>query len=306
MSITVDTEGVGSDLPPIPPLKLKRSFSKRIVKDRVATTLIYGAFILALIPLIAVLATTVIKGLARLDPDFFTHTLRNIGPRDAGGGAMHAIVGTIEQVGIATAIAVPIGLLAAIYLVEFQGGRITRLISLLVDVLTGLPSIVSGLFILSFFILALGGSYAGIYGALALSILMLPVVIRSTEEMLRLVPNSLREASAALGTPRWRTVVRVVLPTAATGIVTGIMLAVARVAGETAPLLLTVSYTTSLNVNPFSGPQSSLPLMIYNEASKGLPTATNRAWTAALVLIAFVMILNIAARLIARRTSVRR
>ena len=299
----IDTEGVASGLPPVPPLNLKRHFSRRHVTDRFATTLIYGAFILALIPLVAVLAQTIIKGAKRFDPEFFTHTLRNIGPRDAGGGALHAIIGSIEQVSIATLIAVPLGLLAAIYLVEFQGGRITRVISLLVDVLTGLPSIVSGLFILSFFILALGGNYAGIYGALALSILMLPVVIRSTEEMLRLVPNSLREASAALGTPRWRTIVKIVLPTAATGIVTGIMLAIARVAGETAPLILTVSYTTSLNLNPFSGPQASLPLMIYQEASKGLPTATNRAWSAALVLIAFVMILNIAARLLARRTT---
>jgi phosphate transport system permease protein len=210
-------------------------------------------------------------------------------------------VGTIEQVAIAAAFAVPVGILAAIFLVEYGRGRLARAISFFVDVMTGIPSIVSGLFIFTAFVLGLGLERSGFAAALALAILMLPVVIRTTEEMLRIVPNDLREASYALGVPKWRTVLKVVLPTALAGIVTGAMLAVARVAGETAPLLLTTFLTQSYNYNPFAGPQAALPTFVWDQISSGTPAAVDRAWAGALVLIAMVMIVYIAAKLLAAR-----
>lgn len=271
----------------------------RRAKDRLVQVLVCLAFALAVIPLLSVLWLVVKNGIGRFDMEFLTHSMRNIGARDAGGGAYHAIVGTLEQVLLASLIAVPIGLLTAVYLVEYgEGGRLSRTISFFVDVMTGVPSVVSGLFVLAFWILVLGMPFSGFAGALALSILMMPVVVRSAEEMLRLVPRELREASYALGVPKWRTIVKVVLPTAFTGIVTGVMLAVARVAGETAPLLLTVFITDSINVDPFDGPQMGLPLYVFDQAARPTDTAINRAWTGALTLILIVMLLNLVARLI--------
>ncbi|MDR8408846.1 phosphate ABC transporter permease PstA [Nonomuraea sp. 3-1Str] len=272
----------------------------RRVKDRLAQGLVYLAFALAVVPLVSVLWLVISKGLARFDMEFLTHSMRNIGARDAGGGAYHAIIGTLEQVLLASAISVPIGLLTAIYLTEYgNGGRLSRAISFFVDVMTGVPSVVTGLFILAFWVLFLGMPFSGLAGALALSILMMPTVVRSAEEMLRLVPNDLREASYALGVAKWRTIVKVVLPTALTGIVTGVMLAVARVAGETAPLLLTVFFTDSINNDPFNGPQMGLPLYVFDQAARPNDTAIDRAWTGALTLILIVMLLNLVARLIA-------
>ncbi|TQS22807.1 phosphate ABC transporter permease PstA [Microbispora sp. KK1-11] len=271
----------------------------RRAKDRLVQVLVYLAFALAVIPLLSVLWLVVKNGIGRFDMEFLTHSMRNIGARDAGGGAYHAIIGTLEQVLLASLIAVPIGLLTAVYLVEYgEGGRLSRTISFFVDVMTGVPSVVSGLFVLAFWILVLGMPFSGFAGALALSILMMPVVVRSAEEMLRLVPRELREASYALGVPKWRTIVKVVLPTAFTGIVTGVMLAVARVAGETAPLLLTVFITDSINNDPFNGPQMGLPLYVFDQAGRPTDTAINRAWTGALTLILIVMLLNLVARLI--------
>jgi phosphate transport system permease protein len=262
--------------------------------------------VLAILPLVVVLGYTIAKGLARFDKVFLTHSMRNVAESDPGGGAYHAIIGTIEQVGIATIIAVPIGLLVSIYLVEYaQGKRYGRLVSTFVDVMTGLPSIVAGLFILSFWIIILGHDFSGFAGSLALIIIMLPVVVRTTEEMLRLVPDPLREASAALGVPRWRTTVSVVLPTALPGITTGVMLAIARVMGETAPVLLTVFGTQSINNNPFNGPQESLPLFVFSEAGQPNQTAIDRAWAGALTLILIVVILNVVARLIVSRRALR-
>lgn len=276
----------------------------RRARDRFATTLVVGAFVLALVPLVAVLASVIAKGAGRLDLNFLTHSMRGIGARDAGGGVYAALIGTVEQIAIASLFAVPFGLLVAIYLVEYGRGRVSRTISFFVDVLTGLPSIIAGLFILAFYLLALGQKPSGFAGALALVILMIPTVVRSTEEMLKLVPDELREASYALGVPRWRTILRIVVPTALPGIVTGVMLAVARVAGETAPLLLTVFGSDSINMNPFDGPQSALPLYIYSEAQKPQQFATDRAWAAALTLIILVTLLNLVARLVARRNRI--
>jgi len=269
-------------------------------KDRFVQALVCLAFVLAIIPLLAVLWMVVRNGLARFDLEFFTHSMRGIGARDAGGGAYHAIVGTLEQVLLTSLISVPIGLFTAIYLVEYgAGGRLARIVGFFVDVMTGIPSVVAGLFILAFWILALGMPFSGFAGALALSILMIPVVVRSSEEMLRLVPRDLREAAYALGVPKWRTIVRVVLPTALPGLVTGVMLAVARVAGETAPLLLTVFFTDSINHDPFHGPQMGLPLFVFDQAGRPSDTAIDRAWTGALTLILIVMLLNLVARAIA-------
>ncbi|MET8162165.1 phosphate ABC transporter permease PstA [Sphaerisporangium sp. NPDC005289] len=274
------------------------SVSRR-VKNRIVQGLVWLAFAIAVVPLVSVLWLVIKNGLARFDVEFLTHSMRNIGPRDAGGGAYHAILGTLEQVGVATLISVPVGLLTSIYLVEYgRGRRLARSISFFVDVMTGIPSVVAGLFILAFWVLILGLGYSGFAGALALSILMMPTVVRSSEEMLRLVPNELREASYALGVPKWKTIVHIVLPTAFTGIITGVMLAIARVAGETAPLLLTVFITDSINPDPFHGPQMGLPLYIFDQMSRPNDTAIDRAWAGAFTLILFVMLLNLVARLI--------
>jgi phosphate transport system permease protein len=278
----------------------------RRARDRLAAALTTAALILALLPLVAVLGFTISRGLKRFDVTFFTHSLFSVADSDAGGGAYHAIVGTLEQVGLATAISVPFGLLVSIYLVEYSRGRFGRLVSIFVDVMTGLPSIVAGLFVLALWVLILKQGYSGFAGSLALVILMVPVVVRTTEEILRLVPDALREASYALGIARWRTIWSIVLPVALPGITTGIMLAIARVSGETAPLLLTVFGSPAINFNPFSGPQESLPLFVFNEA--GLPnnTALDRAWAGALTLVLLIVLLNVAARLIVRRSALQR
>ncbi|SDI04201.1 phosphate transport system permease protein [Sinosporangium album] len=276
----------------------------RRAKDTIVRGLVYLAFAIAVVPLVSVVYLVIKNGAERFDLEFLLHSMRNIGARDAGGGAYHAILGTLEQVALASLMSVPIGILTAIYLVEYGGnGRLANAIRFFVDVMTGIPSVVAGLFILAFWVLYLGQSFSGFAGALALAVLMMPTVVRSAEEMLKLVPSDLREASYALGVPRWRTIVKVVLPTAFTGIITGVMLAVARVTGETAPLLLTVFFTDSINADPFSGPQMGLPLYVFDQAGRPNDTAIDRAWAGALTLILIVMLLNLAARLIARWRS---
>ncbi|MEU6387426.1 phosphate ABC transporter permease PstA [Streptomyces bauhiniae] len=274
---------------------------RRQAKDRVATALVWVAFLLALIPLVSLVWTTVSRGVKVLDGYFLSHSMGLVADSEPGGGIYHAILGSLEQVGLATAIGAPIGVLTAIYLVEYGRGRLALAVTFFVDVMTGIPSIVAGLFILSL-MLILDLQPFGFAGSLALAILMMPVVVRSTEEMLKLVPNELREASLALGIPKWRTILKVVLPTSLGGITTGVMLAVARIAGETAPVLLLVFGNPFINANPFEGAQASLPLYIYQQyaQSAGAGAAYDRAWAASLTLIAFVMILNLVARGIAR------
>jgi len=199
---------------------------------------------------------------------------------------------------------VPIGLLTAIYLVEYGRGRLKKAITFFVDVMTGIPSIVAGLFAYALFAIFFGpGIRLGVMGAIALSVLMIPVVVRSAEEVLKLVPNELREASYALGVPKWRTIVKVVIPTSIAGLGTGVTLAIARVVGETAPLLITLGITNATNLNAFDGRMATLPVYAYYQLTQpGVPPqfATDRAWTAALVLIILVMGLNVVARLISR------
>jgi phosphate transport system permease protein len=277
---------------------------RRRFVNRLATTLMALAVAAALLPLASVLYFTVVKGLTRFGGYFLQHSMRGVGPLDRTGGAYHAIVGTLEQVGIATVIAVPLGLLAAVYTVEYGRGRLASLIRFFTDVMTGVPSIVAGLFIYAFWVLALNQGFSGLAAALALTILMLPTIVRSAEEMLKLVPDALREAALALGIPRWRTILSVVLPTAMAGIVTGVMLAIARVAGETAPLLLTALNFDGINVNPFKGQQAALPTFIFSQAGAPQQVALDRAWAGALTLVGLIVVLNLIARVIARRSRV--
>ncbi|MDQ1018177.1 phosphate ABC transporter permease PstA [Streptomyces afghaniensis] len=274
---------------------------KRQAKDRMATSLVWVAFLLAVIPLASLIWSTITRGVKVLDVYFLTHSMGVVADTEPGGGIYHAILGTLEQVGLATVIAAPIGVLTAIYLVEYGRGNLSKAITFFVDVMTGIPSIVAGLFILSL-MLMFDMQPFGFAGSLALAILMMPVVVRSTEEMLKLVPNELREASLALGVPKWRTILKVVLPTSIGGITTGIMLSIARITGETAPVLLLVWGNAFINANPFEGAQASLPLYIYQQYanSAGSGAAYDRAWAASLTLIAFVMLLNLVARGIAR------
>jgi phosphate transport system permease protein len=286
---------------------------RRAARNRMWKTLIYAACVLAILPLASVVWTLVSKGVGRLDGDFFGTSMNNIGARDANGGAYHAIIGTLEQVGIAALLAVPLGVLGAIYLVEYGKGKFASTVRFFVDVMTGIPSIVAGLFVLSFWVLIVSPwfnngtpRFSGFAASLALTVLMLPTIVRSTEEMLRLVPGPLREGAYALGVPQWKTILRVVLPTALPGIVTGIMLSIARAAGETAPVLLVAGGAAAINFDPFAGNQQSLSLFVYQQAADASRFAPARAWTAALTLVAIVLILTIAAKLLARRTSLSR
>lgn len=272
----------------------------RQAKDRVATSVVWVCFMAAVVPLVSLAWTTVSRGVKLLDGYFLTHSMGGMTNLEEGGGVYHALLGTLEQVGLATLIAAPIGLLTAIYLVEYGRGRLAQAVTFFVDVMTGIPSIVAGLFVLAFWNLGLGFGPSGFAGSMALAILMMPVVVRSTEEMLKLVPNELREASLALGVPKWRTILKVVLPTSVGGIATGVMLAVARIAGETAPVMLLVFGNPLINPNPFSGAQESLPLYVWNQYKLGNEASIDRAWAGALALIAFVMLLNLVARGIAR------
>lgn len=279
---------------------------RRKAVDRLALSLVWSTFVIAVIPLASLLFTVVTKGAPVITPDFLARDMTGFAALGQGGGIYHAIMGTIMVTGIAAVIAIPVGILTAIYLVEYgAGSRLARTITFLVDVMTGIPSIVAGLFAVSLFIVITQDPLPrlGLGGGVALSLLMIPTVVRSVEEMLKLVPDDLREASYALGVPKWRTVLKVVLPTAVAGIVTGITLSVARVAGETAPLLLICGTFPSANWNPFDGAVQTLPVFIYGSLN-GTTDArygdiwTDRVWGAALVLILIVMALNFLARII--------
>ncbi|MBA3523916.1 MAG: phosphate ABC transporter permease PstA [Geodermatophilaceae bacterium] len=271
--------------------------------DRLVTVIVSSAFALAMLPLVSLVYTVVSTGLTRIDLKLFTSDMRGvIGP---GGGILHALVGTLLITAVAALMSIPIGLMAAVYLVEYGGkSRLAKAVTFLVDVMTGIPSIVAGLFAYALFVLFLGpGVRMGFAGSVALSVLMIPVVVRACEEMLRLVPNELREAAYALGVPKGTTIVRIVLPTAIAGIATGITLAVARVIGETAPLLIVAGFTSSTNWNLFDGRMMTLPVFAYSQYTQpGFPPeeGQDRAWAAALVLIFLVMALNLAARLASR------
>ncbi|MGP9526657.1 phosphate ABC transporter permease PstA [Glutamicibacter sp. AOP5-A2-18] len=289
---------------------------KRRGTNAMWTYLIYAAFIVALIPLASVLYTVLEKGLPGLNGHFLftsmngvTGAVDNQGVENGTpvvGGAYHAVMGTLLITLWATLISVPVGMLTAVYLVEYgQGKTLSKAITFFVDVMTGIPSIVAGLFAAAFFGMILGPSARmGIVAAVALSVLMIPTVVRSTEEMLKIVPNELREASFALGVRRWRTILKVVVPTAISGIASGVTLAIARVIGETAPILVTAGIASNINMNVFANWMSTLPTFIYYQimnptSPTNVDPSVQRAWAAALLLILMVMALNLIARLVA-------
>ncbi|MEI2765161.1 MAG: phosphate ABC transporter permease PstA [Dermatophilaceae bacterium] len=281
--------------------------SGRRIKDVVARIVMWASFLLALVPLGWILWTVGSNGMRLLTSSaWWTTSQRNINATDTGGGAIHAIQGTLIQGAVTALISVPIGVFAAIYLVEYGRGPLARAVSFMVDILSGVPSIVAALFVYAVWVTAFGFERVGFAVCLALVLLMIPVVVRSTEEMLKLVPNELREASYALGVPRWVTISRVVLPTAFSGIVTGVLLGLARVMGETAPLLILGPYTKSIATNLFSGYMPTLPTMINQDRSDiGIQSAVERMWATALTLILLVLVLNLLGRLVARVGRVR-
>lgn len=292
--------------PPTPDSPLQRFALSpaRRRRDRLARTGLLAGTIVALIPLLLIVYYLLSKGLGAWSPSFFTTdpTGNTFFGGAHIGGIKSAIIGTIEIVALASAISIPVGIGVAVWLVEYgRDGRFATLVRFFVDVLTGVPSILFGLFIYIVLIIGTGSSYAGYKGSLALSLLMLPIVIRSAEVVLMLVPAALRESALALGAPRWRMIGSVVLPAALPGMITGMLLAVARAAGETAPLLFTAAYTqkTSFDLNGF---MNSLPVQIYKDVTSPTTAVVERAWGAALTLVVMILALNLLARLIARRS----
>jgi phosphate transport system permease protein len=274
---------------------------RRRLADGIATVLVTLAVMVALIPLVWVLYSVVAKGLNAVRSSvWWTHSQADMTAFLPGGGAYHAIVGTVMQGLVCAIISVPIGIFVAIYLVEY--GRDTalgKLATFMVDILTGVPSIVAALFIYALCVATLGFPRSGFAVSLALVLLMLPVIVRTTEEMLRIVPEDLREASLALGVAKWRTITSIVLPAGLSGIITGVMVALARVMGETAPLLILVGYSQAMNFDMFTGFMGSLPGMMYDQTSAGAganPIPTGRLWGAALTLILLIAVINVGAR----------
>ena len=270
--------------------------ASRKFKNGLATGLFLTAFLIALVPLVWVLYTVLARGFTAITSmDWWTHSLYGVLPEDFAGGVYHAIYGTVIQAAIAAVIAVPIGIMAAVYLVEYGRGKLAQVTTFMVDILAGVPSIVAALFIFALWIATLGFPQSAFAVSLALVLLMLPVVVRNTEEMLKLVPDELREASFALGVPQWKTILRIVIPTALPGMISGILLALARVMGETAPVLILVGYSRAINFDPFEGNMASLPLFIYTELINPEAAGRLRVWGAALTLILLVAILYLAA-----------
>jgi phosphate transport system permease protein len=278
----------------------------RKIKNSLGAIAMWGSFLIAVIPLVWLLSTVVGRGWqAVVNPDWWQKSLRAVLPDQIKGGAYHAIYGTLVQSLAAAVLAVPLGILVAVYLVEYGRGPLAKVATFMVDILSGVPSIVAALFIYAVWISTFGFEKSAFAVSLALVLLMLPVVVRNTEEMLRLVPQELREASYALGVPKWKTILRIVLPTALSGIVTGIMLALARVMGETAPVLLLDGYSQSINYNLFKDNMVSLPLLIYNQFTNDTPAGHLRIWGAALTLILIIMAFNLIAALISRFSSIK-
>lgn len=278
------------------------SYRRRKTVDRIMTVLAYACATLAIVPLTWIILYVIYRGVGAWDAEFFTALPQLFGD---GGGVRNGIVGTFVIVGLATLIGVPVGVMAGIYLAEYGDNRLGYVIRFMADTLTGVPSIVVGLFAFSLVVLNTGG-FSAFAGAVALAIMMVPVITRTTEEIIKLVPNSIREASLGLGVSRWKTIMRVVVPTALSGIVTGVLLAVARVAGETAPLILTILGTNfSVSSNLFDGPYTTLSLQIYQLGGQPSPAVVEVAWGAALLLVLMVLGISIAARVIFKGQGVR-
>lgn len=279
----------------------------RRIKNHVARMLFLLSFVIALVPLVWLLSVVVARGwYAITQPGWWSHSLRGVLPEQFSGGVYHALYGTIVQAGVAAILAVPLGFMTAVYLAEYRSRRLARFTTFIVDVLAGLPSIVAALFIFSVWIATLGFQQSAFAVSLALVLLMLPVVVRSTEEMLKLVPDELREASYALGVSKRKTIMRIVVPIAMPGIISGVLLSIARVMGETAPVLVLVGYSRSINSNIFDGNMASLPLLIYTELDNPEHAGFLRVWGAALTLIIVVAVVYLVAAAASRVMAIRR
>src|SRR3954467_3524282 len=292
------------DQPVKAPTFQKLSLRRKVV-DNIATVLVTLSVVIALVPLLWVLYTVIVKGIGVVTSStWWFNSQAGMTAFQAGGGAYHAIVGTLLQGLVCAIISIPVGVFVGIYLVEYGGGtKLGKITTFMVDILTGVPSIVAALFIYALWVATLGFQRSGFAVSLALVLLMIPVIVRSTEEMLRIVPMDLREASYALGVPKWRTISSIVIPTALSGIVTGILLALARVMGETAPLLILVGYAQAMNFDMSSRFMGSLPGMMSAQTAAGTsanPVPTDRLWGAALTLIVLIALLNVGARFIAK------
>ncbi|HVV13962.1 phosphate ABC transporter permease PstA [Amycolatopsis sp.] len=294
-----------TDRPALTPAFQKIGTARK-VRNAVATILVWLSFLIALVPLVWVLYTVIANGIKRIPySNWWSQDFGSVLSDEVGGGVLHAIIGTLEQGLVCAVIAVPIGLLVAIYLVEYGArSKLAKITTFMVDILSGVPSIVAALFIYALWITTLGLPRSGFAVSLALVLLMIPVVVRSAEEMLQIVPDDLREASYALGVPKWKTIMRVVLPTALSGIISGVMMALARVMGETAPLLVLVGYSAYVNWDLFDHEQASLPLLMNNERATNTmdpgSVGFDRIWGAALTLIIIIALINLLATLISR------
>ena len=292
---------------PIKAAALRRVSVRRRIKNHVARLLFLSSFAIALVPLVWLLWVVVARGwYAVTQPGWWSHSLRGVLPEQFSGGVYHALYGTLAQAGVAAILAVPLGFMTAVYLAEYRSNRLAQFTTFIVDVLAGLPSIVAALFIFSLWIATLGFHQSAFAVSLALVLLMLPVVVRSSEEMLKLVPDDLREASYALGVSKWKTIMRIVVPIAMPGIISGVLLSIARVMGETAPVLVLVGYSRSINFNLFDGNMASLPLLIYTELDNPEHAGFLRVWGAALTLITVVAAVYLLAAAASRIMAIRR
>jgi phosphate transport system permease protein len=273
-------------------------------RDRIAKVVLFLAVLLAVIPLALIFVVTIANGIGSLNIEFLT-TTQPLSFRQEGGGFLHGLVGTAMMVGIAILISVPLGIATAVFVTEYPDSFLTRPVRFFTDVMTGVPSIFVGLFVYAALVREVGLGFGTLPGAIAIAILMLPIVVRSAEEILRLVPADIRNASTALGARRWQTTLFVVLPAASSGLITGVMLAVARGAGETAPLILTAFGTAYLTTSLVGEAQTALPLLIFEGARLPFEAAQQRAWAGALELVALVLLLTVAARLISGRNRAR-
>ena len=287
-------------------LERSRGASRRARKDRIMHAVLIMSVLLALIPLAMILTEVVRRGITAMDWSFLTSE-QPFSQRREGGGYVHGLVGTLYMVGIAGALAIPLGIASATFIVEYPESKLRPFVQFFTDVMTGVPSIFVGLFIYSLLVRGSVGisiGFSTLAGALALALLMLPIVTRSSEEIIRLVPDELRNGAYGLGARRWQVVMKVVLPASASGLITSGMLAVARAAGETAPLLLTALGAFTIVPELTGSPQSALPLLIYGEARGPYAAAHARAWAGALELMLLVLLLTFIARTISRRRSV--
>jgi phosphate transport system permease protein len=292
---------------PVKAVAVRRISAARQIKNNVAAMFFVASFIIALVPLVWLLWVVVQRGwYAITQPGWWSHSLRGVLPEQFSGGIYHALYGTLAQAAVAAILAVPLGFMTAVYLAEYRSSRLARITSFMVDVLAGLPSIVAALFIFSLWIATMGFQQSAFAVSLALVLLMLPIVVRSTEEMLKLVPDDLREASYALGIPKWKTIMRIVVPVAMPGIISGVLLAVARVMGETAPVLVLVGYSREINFDIFNGNMASLPLLIYTELNNPEHAGFLRVWGAALTLIIVVAVVYLVAAAANRLIAIRR